>query len=180
MRVSDLLRNGKTDVAAAVFDELLDTLPANARVWEAPAPADMEIAQSDEVYEKLASLRPKDRALHIARIHYLASQRRWPELPPLLETVIALDPADSRSWYNAAAVYLYIQDLPSYRRVCGEMLARFSESDGPNDCMRVATTCFFVTSPSGRCTLASTLAAPRALPSPCPSRRPCRRCSSEL
>ena len=58
-----------------------------------------------------------------------------------LETAIDSIPTDHEGWCNAAALALYRADANAYRRICGEQVARFADTDDPAFAERVAMAC---------------------------------------
>jgi eukaryotic-like serine/threonine-protein kinase len=66
------------------------------------------------------------------------------ELEQGSQEAIQRDPSDHWNWYIEAPLRLRRGDLEGYRRVCREMLARFSHTDDPMIAERTAKTCLLV------------------------------------
>src|SRR5262249_245947 len=61
-----------------------------------------------------------------------------------LVTLTELDPAEHYNWFQFAPVYLELGDIEGYRRVCREMIKRFSEAEKPEIIERTAKTCLLL------------------------------------
>jgi tetratricopeptide (TPR) repeat protein len=66
------------------------------------------------------------------------------ELEQSYQEAIQRNPSDHWNWYSEAPLRLRRGDLEGYRRVCREMLARFSRTDDPMIAERTAKTCLLV------------------------------------
>jgi len=66
------------------------------------------------------------------------------ELEQSSQEAIKRDPSDHLNWYHDAPLRLRRSDLEGYRRVCREMVARFSHTDDPMIAERTAKTCLLV------------------------------------
>ncbi len=131
---------GKWDEAAADFVKALELAPAKEANWfSASVSVHDQIARSEEVFSRVAKLRPTDRLLWIQRVHYLARTAQWPEAAKASAKVLQLDPADHLSWHFAALLHLQAGDLEEYRRLCKDMLERFADTKDQVIAQRLAT-----------------------------------------
>jgi tetratricopeptide (TPR) repeat protein len=73
-----------------------------------------------------------------------AAEQAFRELELSYHEALDAEPANPWHWFQAAPLCLQRGDLEGYRRVCREMLARFSDSDDPRIANRTATTCLLV------------------------------------
>jgi tetratricopeptide (TPR) repeat protein len=136
----------RLDEAAADFARALARAPEPPSLWWAVSPglAD-EVAQEDDLFARVVKLRPNDRPLGIARVQHLGRRGMWKEASAAMARVIELDPGDHTAWYRQSALLLELRDIEGYRRVCGEMLARFgSTKESPIVAERTAKTCLLV------------------------------------
>jgi tetratricopeptide (TPR) repeat protein len=65
----------------------------------------------------------------------------YKDLEQHYEQVIKRDPSDHWDWFCLAPLHLQRGDIEGYRRVCREMLARFSQTDNAEIAERIAKTC---------------------------------------
>jgi Flp pilus assembly protein TadD len=93
------------------------------------------------VFPRIAELRPKDRQLWVAKLNRHAPRAQWKEAAVAMAKLTELDPSDHLNWFNQAPILVEIGDLDGYRRVCREMLERFSKTDRPEIVERTAKTC---------------------------------------
>jgi WD40 repeat protein/serine/threonine protein kinase len=134
------------DNAASDFAQVLARTPEPPNPW----PGDSlgiahEVARRDDLFARVIKLRPNDRTLGIARVNHLACRGLWKEAAAVLAGVIELDPSDHLAWYHQSVLLIELRDIEGYRRVCREMLARFSEPNGPpNVAERTAKTCLLM------------------------------------
>ena len=141
-RAAARAKSGQLDQAAEDYAQALRLLPEPTDPWWRPIVGGISpMVESDEVYERLVALRPQHRGLRIARLPHLASREKWDEVGEQLETAIQLDPNDHEGWCNAAALAHYRGDADAYRRICGELVARFRETDNPAIAQWVAMAC---------------------------------------
>ncbi len=158
-RASARARSGQFDPAAADYAQALRLLPEPTEPWWGPiAGSQSPMVESDEVYERLVVLFPEHRALRIARLPHLASRKNWEEVSAQLETVIEVAPTDYQGWCNAAALALYRGDADAYRRICGELAARFTNTDNPTIAEWVAMACLLSPDAADQLDLARQLA----------------------
>jgi tetratricopeptide (TPR) repeat protein len=128
--------------AAAEFNKALDMTPRESRRWWGQAgEIDDRLCQWDDVYYRVAKLRPKDVNLRIARTCWFASRGRWKEAAKASEEVVALGPDDSWNWFMNAPLCLQVGDVEGYRRDCREMMKRFGLRENPQRDDLVAKTC---------------------------------------
>ena len=141
----ELARDGKSDEAATLLNKVLDKFSTPVDPWVRNDLPNDDTVQSDELYNKLASLRPNDRVLRLARAKYLGSNGRWKELAEILSKVIEADPADWRGLCQLAVVQLYLGDLANYRRSRQDLIKRFGDTITPEIANGVAMTCLLTT-----------------------------------
>jgi len=130
------------DQAAADFNKALDLAPRNARTWWGDRGSiDDTICQWDEVFTRVAKLRPIDANLWIARARWFAHRGRWKEAAEASAQVLQRDPSDAENWFMDAPLRLEIGDVNGYRRDCWEMLTRFGQTEKTRTADYVAKTC---------------------------------------
>jgi tetratricopeptide (TPR) repeat protein len=136
---------GQPEKAAADFAKAL----ALVRNSEAAsrldgAGIDDELVQWEEVFSRVAQLRPKDVRLWMARAGHFGRRGQWQQAATATARVIELDPSDHFGWYLHATLRLQLGDLEGYRRACREMLTRFSQTKNPIIADRTAKTCLLL------------------------------------
>jgi serine/threonine protein kinase/formylglycine-generating enzyme required for sulfatase activity/tetratricopeptide (TPR) repeat protein len=128
--------------AAAEFNKALELAPRNARIWKGDrAGIDDTICQWEEVFNRVAKLRPNDANLWIARARWFAHRGRWISAADASEEVFSRDPNDAENWFMDAPLRLQIGDVDGYRRDCKELLQRFGATEIPRTADYVAKTC---------------------------------------
>jgi tetratricopeptide (TPR) repeat protein len=133
---------GKWDEAAADFAKVLELSPAAKTAWlVGSAKVHEEVVRLEEVFPRVAKLRPQDRTLWIERTHYLARTAQWPEAAKAIARVAELDPQDHLTWYFQAQLRVHLGDLEGYRQDCREMLKRFGKTKDLETARRVAIAC---------------------------------------
>ncbi len=158
-RAAARARSGQFEPAAEDYAQVLSLLPEPTDPWWAPiAGSQSPMVESDDVYERLAALRPQHRGLRIARLPHLASRGKWEEVSAQLKVVIELEPSDHEGWCNAAALALYRADADAYRQICGELTARFTNTDNPTIAEWVALACLLSPDATAQLDLAQKLA----------------------
>jgi WD40 repeat protein/serine/threonine protein kinase/predicted Zn-dependent protease len=139
------VRRGEWDQATADYARALELTAAPGDPWRSDGDSIADrIARADEVFTRVARLRPTDRRLWVARARRFANRAQWREAAPALARAVELDPSDHFGWYCQAALCLELDDAEGYRRACREMLARFRDTDNPNVAERTAKTCLLV------------------------------------
>jgi tetratricopeptide (TPR) repeat protein len=140
-----LAEQSQPDQAAADFSTALLLVPeSNNPWWIDRTGIDSEIVQSEQLFNRVANLRPKDMQLWIARANYCGRRRGWQNAAAATVKVIELDPSDHLAWYHESVLKLQLGDAEGYRGICREMLARFSRSRIPNVVERTAKTCLLL------------------------------------
>ena len=136
----DLIHLGKPEDAEKILEaataESLEILATDPRRkdpgwnawWNPMALSGTPAIRSTERYNRLAVLAPDDRALRIARPHYLANLQSWDESGAVMRIVVDLDPNDAWGWFNAAALALFRNDDNYYHHCCQEMVRGFADS----------------------------------------------------
>jgi tetratricopeptide (TPR) repeat protein len=124
------------DKAAADYDKALELAPppparTNAK-FSIPFPwavgrsgIEDELAQWDEVFDRVARLRPTDFALWVRRCHHFAQQGKWQDASAAMGQAVELNPDYDRSWYLRATLLLQIGDHEGYRAACRAALDHF-------------------------------------------------------
>jgi serine/threonine protein kinase/tetratricopeptide (TPR) repeat protein len=131
--------------AAACFNKALELAPRNARAWWGDRGSiDDTICQWDEVFTRVAKLRPLDANLWIACARWFAHRGRWKEAADASVEVLQRDPDDVENWFMDAPLRLQIGDVNGYRRDCREMLTRFGGIDNARTADYVAKTCMLL------------------------------------
>jgi tetratricopeptide (TPR) repeat protein len=141
-RGRQLAKQGNVAEAAAAFASALEqTTQGKQMTWFTASPLHDEVAGLDSIFDQVAALRPQDLRLWAGRTERLGRQGRWKEAADAVERVVALNPADHWVWYQQAPLLLFTGDREGYRRVCRQMLTRFSESEQTYIAERTAKTC---------------------------------------
>jgi tetratricopeptide (TPR) repeat protein len=135
---------GELDKAAADFAAALELLPEPEDCWHDRGGIDSELARQEDLFARVAQLRPTDKRLWIARMHFHAQASRWQEAAASLARWIELDPSDHAAWYHSGALRLYLGDLNGYRESCQEMVKRFGKTDDPAISECAAKTCLLM------------------------------------
>src|SRR5205823_1332530 len=78
---------------------------------------------------------------YLDRANRLARRGDWPAAAADYRVALELDPSNHVTWHDASVVFLECGDVEGYRRVCGEMLARFGRTNAPNIAERTVKTC---------------------------------------
>jgi tetratricopeptide (TPR) repeat protein len=156
------------DEAAKAFDKAAELAPKNPQVWKErgrayadlgmwdEAAADFvkalelagaagnvqgQVVRLEEVFPRVAKLRPTDRQLWIERLTYVGRSARWPDTDKAIVKVTELDPADHLNWHIRATARIQVGDLEGYRADCREMLDRFGKSTDGLIAQRIAKAC---------------------------------------
>jgi tetratricopeptide (TPR) repeat protein len=129
------------DEAAADFNKALELAPRDSRTWWTKAGIDDAFCSWNDVFVRIAPMRPIDANLWIARARWFAQRGKWQEAAKASAKVIELNPNDSWNWFMDAPLRLQIDDLKGYHRDCQEMLNRFTPSERPQRDDQVAKTC---------------------------------------
>jgi tetratricopeptide (TPR) repeat protein len=134
------------DEAAADFDRSLTLLKLDPKPnwWLHGGSGPQAGLAPSEVFDRLAKLRPKDRALLARRMHYLASRGRFADAAAVQAKTVELDPTDEPAWHQLALLRLQAGDQDGYRAACRELLARFSDPTDPEAAERMITSCLLV------------------------------------
>jgi tetratricopeptide (TPR) repeat protein/serine/threonine protein kinase len=139
---------GKWDEAARDFVKALELAPNEKVDWLADSVNDSinasvsvhdQIARVEELFPRVAKLRPTDLQLWMQRVHYLARTARWPEAAKAVTKALELDPSDHLTWHFAAYLHLQAGDREEYRRLCKDMLDRFADTKKEWIAQRMAT-----------------------------------------
>src|SRR5262249_26525995 len=98
----------------------------------------------EQVFDKVAKLRPKDRQLWVTRAHFHGRRGEWQKAKNAVAKAIEMDPADHMAWYDASVLHLQLGDVDGYRRVCREMLTRYGQTKDAYVADRTAEACLLV------------------------------------
>jgi WD40 repeat protein/serine/threonine protein kinase/Flp pilus assembly protein TadD len=101
------------------FARVLERQPNHAAVRK-------EVVQREQVFTRVAALRPSDAGLWVARGNFLAERALWKEAAAAFARVVTLqaDPNGSM-WHKHAALRLVIGDTRGYRQACATILAAY-------------------------------------------------------
>ncbi len=128
---------GQLDLAAADLDTALG-LAANG------TPIADEVARWDEVFERVAARRPRDKQLFDRRVQFCVARGRWPEAAGAMKRIVELAPADAWTLFIAAPLLLEGGYVAEYRKVCRDMMTRFSRTGEDTLADRTAKTCLLL------------------------------------
>ena len=95
---------------------------------------------SDELFHRVAELRPQDTSLWGVRGHLLAEQGSWKEAAASYKKRLELGGDGAGLWYYYAVALLAANDVDDYRNVCEEMLELFANVSDPQEAWFVAWT----------------------------------------
>jgi len=109
--------------------------------WSNHDGIDYSVCQWDDVFARVAKLRPIDYNLWIARTRWFAKQGKWKEAADACAEVLKRDPEDAEHWFMDAPLRLQLGDVDGYRRDCKEMVLRFGALHSPERGDQVAKTC---------------------------------------
>jgi serine/threonine protein kinase/formylglycine-generating enzyme required for sulfatase activity/tetratricopeptide (TPR) repeat protein len=130
------------DEAAADFDKALELQRWNARTsWSNHGGIDETVCQCDDVFGRVAKLRPIDYNLWVARARWFAQRGRWKEAADACAEILKRDPEDAEHWFMDAPLRLQLGDVHGYRQDCEEMVSRFAALHSPERGDQVAKTC---------------------------------------
>jgi eukaryotic-like serine/threonine-protein kinase len=142
--MSKYAQSQRWDQAAAAANQALLTAPVPENAWFKTPQIVIAAAEWQEIFERLVKLRPKDPRPWTARIDFLANRGQWQEASELLPGLLEVDAADHWTWYSASVLHLQNGNADGHRRVCDEMLRRFSGTTDPNVAERTAKTLLLV------------------------------------
>ncbi len=74
-------------------------------------------------------------------VNYSVKTAQWSDAADQLAQLIARDPDNHYSWYQASFLYAFRGDLDGHRKHCREMLANFRTTEDPAIAERVAKAC---------------------------------------
>jgi tetratricopeptide (TPR) repeat protein len=132
------------DKASRDYDKALTLLASDPNAAALRTALFDELIPQEDLFNRVVKLRPKDTQPWLARVHYFANRGQWKQAAASLVKLTELDPEDHENWYMLAPVYLELGDKENYRRVCLEMLKRFSAAEKPEIIERTAKTCLLV------------------------------------
>jgi formylglycine-generating enzyme required for sulfatase activity/tetratricopeptide (TPR) repeat protein len=125
---------GHVEEAAADYAHALELAPRSP--WMAA-----DVAQRDDVFDRVFQARPQDSRLWFARLDWLGRRGRWRDAAVLSAKLVDLEPANATWWFYDAALRLQTGDTEGYRRDCREMLSRFQGTIYPYVADYTAKTC---------------------------------------
>ena len=124
---------GRPDAAAADWAKVMELTPESKDpgLWWSPDPAGIgeALAPYDGIFARVVQIRPRDRILLIARLHYLGRRGRWREAAGIVAGIVALDPEDAFARDVHPALLLQTGDLEGHRRLFREAVALSVEND---------------------------------------------------
>jgi serine/threonine protein kinase/tetratricopeptide (TPR) repeat protein len=124
---------GKWDEAAADFVKAIE-LPGGERTRE-------QVARFDEVFPRVAKLRPTDLKLWLERQGYTGRAARWKETAEASVKIADLDPSDHYAWHIRVTPRIRSGDIEGYRADCREMMTRFGKTKDILIAQRIAKAC---------------------------------------
>jgi tetratricopeptide (TPR) repeat protein len=127
------------DAAAADFAKALELAPlpppSPRAGFHDPFPwavgrggVDDELCRWDEVFERVAKLRPTDWGLWFRRCQHLGKQGRWAEAAAAAAGTIERNPDYYLAWYLRATLFLETGDQAGYRELCRAALHQFRDT----------------------------------------------------
>jgi tetratricopeptide (TPR) repeat protein len=127
---------GRYDEAALDFIRANELL-ASRWGWDATSALFESLMQHEQVFARVAELRPDDVALRSQRGNYYALRGQWERALPDYARA-----SQEQGWYYShACVLLLTGDEEGYRRVCRRMAAQLGETDQPHTAARLVGTC---------------------------------------
>jgi serine/threonine protein kinase/WD40 repeat protein/tetratricopeptide (TPR) repeat protein len=141
--------------AQADFQAALAASPALALVWfnsfaqEASRPATKDNRAVIWFLEQLVALEGGDVTLLRLLARQLRVRRAYGEAIQAYTRIVALDPDDAQSWYQAGILFLRAGDQAGHRRWCEAMLKRFADTADPMAMERMAKVCLLSPTPPG-------------------------------
>jgi serine/threonine protein kinase len=117
---------GETDEAAADFLQAID-LSDDPPWWGSSRKiVCRELAGLDNIFEKVAELRPEETTLWIGRAQYRALRSQWAEAAKDYGKVIQSRPLSDET-FEYGALLLLLDDRRGYQQFCQELIARAGE-----------------------------------------------------
>jgi tetratricopeptide (TPR) repeat protein len=136
------------DQAAADFAKALELTPTprvspggNYPWLSGRAGIDDELARWDEVFDRVAKLRPTDAGLWARRTYYLSECGRWPAAAAAATRAVELAPDDYFGGYIRATLLVQTGDRAAYQAACRAMLERFQGTTDRRTAANVAKAC---------------------------------------
>jgi len=130
------VRLGRFDEAARDFIRANELL-ASRRGWDETSGLFDSLMQHEEVFARIAELRPDDLSLWAHRGHYYALRGQWERALP----DYAKASEKPLGQFEYAGVLLLTGDEEGYRRVCDRMVERFSQTAQPEAAFQSAHIC---------------------------------------
>lgn len=133
------VRLGRFDEAARDFIRSNEVL-ASPWGWDATSRVFQSLMERDEVFTRIAELRPDDTALWIACGQYHALRSQWERAVGDFARVV-----DTRAfpydWPQYALLLLLTGADDEYRRLCAQMVERWGQTDNADTTLQLAFTC---------------------------------------
>jgi serine/threonine protein kinase/predicted Zn-dependent protease len=126
-----LAENGNLDEALAVYDKAIATM--NTLLAKEPLLARVRIKLPNAIAGRAEVL------IRLGRVK--EAQQTYKELKKTVQEGLDANPSHPDNWFLAAPLRLQQGDVDGYRRVCHEMLARFSQTNNPEVAEQTAETC---------------------------------------
>jgi serine/threonine-protein kinase len=125
-------QRGEVEKAAADFIQALKLVPQTGSPWQSdPNGLGDELMRWEEVFARIAEMRPKDGRLWIARARYHGHRGQWKQLAADLPRTIELAPRNTGNRLALALVRLQLGDVEGYREACRQMLEQFGSLVSP-------------------------------------------------
>jgi WD40 repeat protein/formylglycine-generating enzyme required for sulfatase activity/tetratricopeptide (TPR) repeat protein/tRNA A-37 threonylcarbamoyl transferase component Bud32 len=128
---------GQDEKAAADYARALELAPGSPGIAG-------DVAPWDDVFSRVAELRPRDARLWLGRADWLARGGRWREAAAASGRAVERGPDDASNWFADAVLRLQAGDPEGYRRDCGEMLKRFHDTKAHYAADYTAKTCLLL------------------------------------
>ena len=87
---------------------------------------------------------PSSCNLLIRKLELMGRQGRWQEAEAIASLIVESQPSDEYPYHSLAALLAITQKRPAYEKLCGEILATFTNTSNPYIDERIAKDCLFL------------------------------------
>jgi serine/threonine protein kinase/tetratricopeptide (TPR) repeat protein len=137
-----LSRLGRYEEAIAACSVAIDLKPDYWEPWSRRSQAYLMVGQNDKALaDHVHAVKLNARKAWANRGAFYAGLGQWAKAFADYKEAIELDPTDHFLWFQSAALALQLGDGEGYRRICRELLRRFSNTDKPDVAEGIARTC---------------------------------------